>query len=330
MRRFVVFLAVAAGCAHGPVAPGTVVTRLKKEAIAVAPLVQSPLAKAFLKETEHLPTVNARRLWHDDPKKMDWRAVRYFTDAEYGSLSADQKRGLQPRDADESLYYDERYGTPLAYARPLDLLSLDGVTGKRILDYGFGAIGQLRLLAGLGAEVTGVDHEPMLRAIYSEAGDQGAVGNGKVTVVVGRFPDGAVREKIGARYDLILSKNTLKRGFIHPDQPIPKKHAVDLGTDDESFLRAFFDLLVPGGRMIIYNICPGPAPPGKPFIPWSDGRNPFPRELWEKVGFRVLEFDKDDNTAVRAQAHALGWDTGEEKTDIEHDLFGSYSIVERP
>ena len=59
------------------------------------------------------------------------------------------------KEVDEALYYDARNGSPLAYARPIDLLEMDLVKGRKILDFGFGAVGQLRLLAGLGADVVG-------------------------------------------------------------------------------------------------------------------------------------------------------------------------------
>ena len=34
--------------------------------------------------------------------------------------------------------------------------------------------------------------------------------------------------------------------------------------------------------------------------------------------------------AVRAMGHALGWDRGESSMDLENDLFGSYTLVEKP
>ena len=75
---------------------------------------------------------------------------------------------------------------------------------------------------------------------------------------------------------------------------------------------------------------PAPSPPGKPYIPWADGRCPFPDALWRSEGFRVIAFDRDDSRAARAMGHALGWDRGESPMDLEHDLFGSYTLVEKP
>jgi len=49
------------------------------------------------------------------------------------------------------------------------------VDGKRILDFGYGTVGHLRLLASLGADMVGVEVDPLLRALYSAPGDQGAI-----------------------------------------------------------------------------------------------------------------------------------------------------------
>jgi hypothetical protein len=73
-----------------------------------------------------------------------------------------------------------------------------------------------------------------------------------------------------------------------------------------------------------------PPPPGKPYVPWADGRSPFAREMFEKVGFRVVAFEVDDTAAARAMARALGWDRGAEAMDLAHDLFGQYTLVQRP
>ena len=89
------------------------------------------------------------------------------------SIPQEMRDTLVTRTLDEQFYYFTRYGTPLAYSRPLDLLAaagFDDVRGKRILDFGYGTIGHLRLLASLGAEVVGVEVDPLLPALYSEPG----------------------------------------------------------------------------------------------------------------------------------------------------------------
>ena len=109
-----------------------------------------------------------------------------------------------------------------------------------------------------------------------------------------------------------------------------EKRLIKLGVDDETFVRTLFAMLAPGGRALIYNLAPAQAPLDKPYIPWADGRCPFARPLWEKAGFRVVEFDRDDTAAARAMGHALGWDQGEDKVDLEKDLFGTYTLAEKP
>ena len=96
--------------------------------------------------------------------------------------------------------------------------------------------------------------------------------------------------------------------------------------DDESFVRTLHGMLAPGGQVLIYNLAPPPAPLDKPYIPWADGRCPFAREVWEKVGFHVVAFDRDDTPAAKAMEHAFGWDREEGNTE----LFATYTLVEKP
>jgi hypothetical protein len=92
-----------------------------------------------------------------------------------------------------------------------------------------------------------------------------------------------------------------------------------------------FRVLAPGGFALIYNLCPAPAAAGKPYLPWADGRCPFPREMLEAQGFRVLEFDRDDSPAARAMGHALAWDAPDNGgMDLANDLFATYTLLQRP
>jgi hypothetical protein len=309
------------------------VALLRTEAEAVKPLVASRLALDFLNATAELPRVAPRVVFLDKRKRT------YFTEAEARASSDEARKTLERIPVDETLYYTTKYGSPLAYARPLDLLGrvgFDSVTGRKILDFGHGSIGQLRLLAALGADVIGVDVDPLLRAIYSDAGDQGIVRNrrgtdGRLRLVTGRFPaDEAVRNAVGGGYALILSKNTLKRGYVHPERPVEERRLLNLGVDDARFVQTLFDALEPGGRVMIYNISPAPSAPDQPYKNWADGRCPFSTSLWESTGFRVLAFDRDDSDSMRRIAAALGWDRGESPIDLKTDLFAMYSLFERP
>jgi SAM-dependent methyltransferase len=255
-------------------------------------------------------------------------------------MTPEQLTGYERRELDETFFYSTRYGTPVAFVRPLELLGQAGVTsvdGLKLLDFGFGTIGQLRALASAGAQVTGVEVDPLLQALYSQPGDTGTITrcaaagegrDGRLTLVFGRWPaEPAAVEQAGGDYDLVISKNTLKRGYIHPERPVDPRRLVQLGVDDEAFVRAVFALLKPGGFALIYNLCPAPAPDDQPYIPWADGRCPFARELCEQAGFEVAAFDVDDTPAARAMGAALGWGTD---MDLEADLFGTYTLLRRP
>ena len=130
-----------------------------------------------------------------------------------------------------------------------------------------------------------------------------------------------MKKAVGGGYDLILSKNTLKRGYVHPERPVDARRLLNLGVEDAVFVQALYDALKPGGRVLIYNICPAPSPPDQPYKPWADGRCPFARETWEAAGFRVVAFDRDDSEVIRKFAHALGWDQGDSPIDLKTDLF---------
>jgi SAM-dependent methyltransferase len=317
----------------GPSDGATGVAQLRQEARVLEPLVESPLARSFLRATPGLPSIAPRRLFLDEASKT------YLSDAEVIPLGDEKRRALKTVPLDEEFYYTTKYGSPLAYARAIDLLGragLEDVAGRKVLDFGYGTIGHLRLLAGLGADVSGVDVDPLLRALYSSPEDQGIIKNprgrdGRIRLIHGRFPaDEAVRTTVGGHYDLILSKNTLKRGYVHPERPVDPRRLLNLGVDDTRFVRTLYDALKPGGQVLIYNISPAPSPAGQPYKPWADGRCPFPRETWEGAGFRIAAFDRDDSETMRRFGHALGWDRGDSPIDLKNDLFALYSIMEKP
>ncbi len=303
------------------------VVQLQNEAKALAPLVRSSLARGFLAMVPRLPSVTPRTVYRDSARTRAW------SQREAEALPDSVRSKLVPRTFDEKFYYDTRYGTPLAYIRALELLGQRGmkdVKGKRIADFGCGMLGQLRLLAELGAHSVGVDVDPLLPALYSERADQGSVGLGSVRLATGQWPaTDEMRTAVGVGLDLFISKNTLKNGYIHPAEKVDPRMLVHLGVSDSAFVAALGHTVKRGGHVLIYNLCPAPAAPGKPYIPWADGRCPFPRDQWERAGFRVVEFDRDDSPAARAMAHALGWDQGEGGMRLEQDLFATWSLFER-
>jgi len=323
----------AAASDRPPAARDSVLEQIQKDATALLPQVKAAWVRRFLLATSTLPSIEPRTVYHDSAR------TRYWTVAEVAALSDSDRSKLVERRLDEEFYYTTRYGSPLAYSRPFLILAEAGFTevgGKKIVDFGYGTIGHLRLLASLGADVTGIEVDPLLRALYSDPKDQGAIRGphgreGRVRVLDGHFPaEAEITAAVGEGYDLFISKNTLKNGYLHPAQPVDPRRLVHLGVGDTAFVRAIYRILKPGGRAMIYNLCPAPSPPGKPYIPWADGRCPFPDALWRSEGFRVIAYDRDDSRAARAMGHALGWDRGESPMDLEHDLFGSYTLVEKP
>ncbi len=309
------------------------VAELRQEARALQPLVKTSLVRRFLAATDGLPTIETRTVYHDSTR------TRYWSAREAVLLPQTTRDSLLTRSLDGHFYYTTRYGSPLAYARPFELLAHSGfkdVAGKKIVDFGYGTVGHLRLLASLGAEVVGIEVDPMLRALYSDSMDQGMVRgyqgrDGSLRLVHGRFPaEPQVVNQVGEGVDLFISKNTLKNGYIHPEHEVNPRMLVHLGVDDSTFVQNLYRILKPGGYVMIYNLCPAPAPPDKPYIPWADGRCPFKLALWQAVGFRVLELDRDDGEAARRMAHALGWDQGEHPMDLRNDLFATYSLLRKP
>lgn len=305
--------------------------KLHQEAAAVRPLVKSRVARDFLAAVEHLTPPSPRNLYRDE-------ARQFHCESAASKLTAPEREKLEEVPFTDLLYYYTKYGTPLAYARPLELLgesSIKTVRGKRILDYGYGTIGHLRLLAACGADAVGVDVDSFLRALYSRPDDQGKLridgkSVGSVTLVDGRWPgDRAARESVDAGYDLILSKNTLKNGYLHPEREVDPRMLVDLGVSEEVFVRVLYASLKPGGLVMIYNLSPAPAPPDQPYKPWADGRCPFPRAMLSEVGFEILAYDQEDSAAARTMARAFGWDNGQGGMDLENDLFAHYTLLRR-
>ncbi|HWD37560.1 MAG TPA: hypothetical protein VG944_01815 [Fimbriimonas sp.] len=297
---------------------------IRRQADAMLPLVKTQIATEWLKGAAQLPDPTPRTLY---------RGTSWLTPAQYEALAPEEKAKVKTVKADATLYYNTKYGTPIAYARAVDLAAQHGLktlSGIKLMDFGYGGIGQLRLFAIQGAEAVGVDVDPFLPALYSLPEDTGSFEKGSVKLVDGRYPaEEKTREAVGDGYTLIVSKNTLKRGYIHPERPADKRMLIDLGVSDEAFLASVHDALKPGGMLVIYNLCPAPAPPEKPYVPWADGRSPFTKEQYRHAGLKVVAFDVNDDGPIRKVAHAVGWDQGDQPMDTKKDLFAWYTIVRR-
>jgi SAM-dependent methyltransferase len=342
-RWSVACIALALGCAAAAQnasqtqpALSEVQKQLRTDAEAVRPLVKSELGTSFLDGVRNLPAINPPTVYRDQVKQV------FVSAWEIEDLDEATKARLIPKETTEDLYYYTVYGTPIAYARAIDLVGQAGLSdfpSKKVLDFGYGGIGQLRMMASRGAEVVGLDVETFLTALYDRPHDTGVIKGddgrtGSIKLVNGRFSQDEVKEAVGDGYDLIISKNTLKNGYVHPpaDLEWDKRLLVDLGVDDETFLRTLHDILKPGGYVMIYNLSPKQAnlEAGESFIPMADGKCPFPRDLLEKSGFKVIEYDRNDDEAGRAMARALKWDRSERPMDVQNDLFAQYTLLRKP
>lgn len=310
---------------------------VRADAVRLQGMVSSELALKFLAASEALPVIEGQRVvyWNRSTRKA-------HSAAQAEQVPAAELEGFRRLELDESFYYHTLYGTPMAYSRVLDLVAEQGfetAQERRILDFGYGNAAHLRLLASLGAHAVGVDVDELLGAYYCEAGDTGAIARAKVAgagepgslrLVTGQFPaTEAIVKQVGGNFDLVLSKNVLKLGYIHPErEPEPAAH-IDLGVDDAAFLAAVHGSLKPGGLFAIYNIYPAQVAPEDGYLAWATGDCPWPRELVERADFEVLAFNVNDDRQVREMGQRLGWDGPPQNMDLENSLFATYTILRR-
>lgn len=302
-----------------------VLDRLKAEAAALDSMAESSLAKSYLKAVGSLPEPQPRTIWQDPESK------RFYSDEKLAPS------GSKAVEHDATFYYYTRYGSPLAYLRAFDLLGklgLDSFQNRKLADFGYGGIGPLRLIANLGGHGVGIDVDSRLKALYSRREDTDKIMTGtvqgRISLVEGFFPsDPKTVHEVGEGYDVFLSKNTLKRGYVHPEGEVDKRMLVDLGVSDLEYCQKVHAILKPGGFFVIYNLSPAQNPPDKPYIPWADGRCPFSKGDLEKAGFEVLSYDVTDSVTAREMGRRLGWDKGLTREDYEKDLFAHYTIARR-
>src|SRR5258706_7710917 len=108
------------------------VTQLRAEAVSLRPLFRSQLVARFLAGTAQLPEVAPRTVYCDSARTRCW------TPAQAAGLPDTMRARLVERALDEDFYYVTRYGSPLAYARPLEILAGAGgreLAGERAPDF---------------------------------------------------------------------------------------------------------------------------------------------------------------------------------------------------
>lgn len=304
--------------------------KMQSDARNCAVLVKSSIAKDFLAATAKLEEPSPRTVYRDRDK------TQAISKKDFDALSPDQQALWVPRECPPEFYYETGYGSPLVFMRLLDLVQphWSPTQPRKLLDFGYGTIGQLQLLAHCGFEAHGVDVEPVFGPLYSEPTDTGSIGKGKVAIHTGQWPaDPALQSAVGHGYSLITSKNTLKSGYLHPKPPpgqtVDPKRLVHLGVSDEEFLRRVHSTLVPGGVFIIYNICPPQNPPDQSYLPYADGKSPFTKVDFERAGFEVVAFDVEDQAWVLDCFSTLGYAEGMKREAFAKAYFCWYTIVRR-
>jgi SAM-dependent methyltransferase len=319
--------AALVGCVTAPPAPVAVTSptllRFRQERDALRPLFSSEAAQSFLLAVDMLPAVAARTVYQNTKNPRTWLSSTAFA-----ALPAEQKLDFAARTQDENAYYSTFYGSPLAYVRAIDIGARFGVrtlSNIKVLDYGYGAIGGLRLMAGAGANVVGLDVDAFLSAIYTESSDVGPfMGKGSVSLIHGFFPnDAAIVARAGENFDVIMTKNTMKKGFMRPRSGNPM---IPLNMAVADYLRRFADALKPGGVLVVYNI--GGAPRADRYLPSTDIDSPFTREEYVAAGLEVMALNESDDNAVRKMGSALGWDKS--MGALETNLFASFTVVRKP
>lgn len=306
--------------------PDAYLLELAEEAERLEPLIETDAVLELLAAVPRLEPVDPPWVMYSRPGKGYLSDA--FTADERAAMDREARRELRPMPVDTRRFYTTFYGSPLAALRPLDLAAaraFESYEGKRVLDFGFGSVGQLRLLAHAGAEAVGTEVMPLLRVMYGDAAGDG------VTLVFDRWPaTEAAREAVGGGFDLFVSKNTLKKGFLHPRVAVDPKLLMDLGVPDGAFLDAVHACLKPGGLALIYNLGTTPAEDDADYHPSTDIACPWPAAILERHGFEVLAHDADDSEPARELGRVLQWETGPRPMDLENGLFARYTLLRRP
>lgn len=287
-------------------------------------LAESELLKEIVNSNQSIKFLNGVKLLPTPPKEM----VVYYNKEEKQALS-EKKFKLSKVDTSmykrlhlkESYFYYTKYGSPLAFVAPLELLSSYNITvtnKTKVLDFGFGSIGQLLLMKEMGAKVSGIEVDPILKVLYKDHSK-------KLNLVYGLFPkDARTVRKLGKKYDLFISKNTLKKGFINPEKKVNPRFMIDLKVSHEKFLESIKQLLKPGGHVLIYNLHAALALDN--YKPWTDGRSPYSKEFYEKNGFEVITLNGDHTNFARNMGTCFGWD---KVMDFKKHLYATYTLLKK-
>lgn len=343
---FAAILTVALGAsafAEGPPPAPKGSAKVRADAATLLPMFPEGTAKRFMEaatQVQAVPAVGPRVLAYKKSTK-EWLTLE-----EAEKLPFAEKANWAETTIEESQFYETKYGSPLVYARVLEIankfgMSLDPLPAApaSVLDFGYGTIGHLQIMGAIGIETTGIDVDPFLEKLYALERAAGRIAclDARTSVALhllrGQWPaEQPLVEQVRAirpqGFDLITSKNTLKNGYLHPTQPVDEKKLVKLGVSDIAFVQSTYEALRPGGLFIIYNISPRPSTGNEPYKPWADGRCPFSKEMLQRAGFEVLDFDVVDDAAAESIFKALGYPIAD--ASGQKDLFALYTVCRRP
>ena len=316
----------------------TAVGALRAEATALEPLMKAKLTHRFLDATAILPHITPRTVWFDSARTHYWNAAAAAT------LPDTMRARLVNRTLDEAFYYNTRYGIA-ARLQPARSRSSRGhgfsdVAGASASPTSATArIGHLRLLASLGADADGHRRGPAARrALRGRPATRAPITGprrqaGRVTLVHGRWPARGRRScaSVGGGYDLFISKNTLKNGYIHPAQPVESAHARAPGRRATRRSSGELCRIAQAGRPRAH-LQPVPRAGAARQALHPVGRRPLPvhaRAVGE-AGFQVLDFrPRRLRRGARDGARARLGPRRPSAMDLEHDLFGHWTLAKR-
>jgi hypothetical protein len=317
-------LPAVAACATPPADASWLWLPWIEQAKALRAVLPTPAAQAFLDEVARLPAVAPRTLYRHEQRRT------WLSAAEWQALPEADRAQHRPREFDAMAWASTFYGSPLAYALLLDVAAahgLQGLPGRKIIDYGYGAIGAPRLLAQAGAQVIGLDVDPVLGLLYNQPGDTGRMrGGGSLQLLNANFPGDGSAAAVGRGAQLFISKNTLKNGYLRPEAgnalvrpPVPLPE----------YLAAVRHTLAAGGLFVIYNLSLKQDP--AQYRPANDGRCPFTVDELNAAGFEVLRLDSDHSAVARRAGEVLGWAAPPAQGgmgDLQSNLFALATVAQ--
>jgi hypothetical protein len=106
-------------------AAAKITDKMKRDAVAMDSIVKADLAKAFLAATSKLAEPEARTVYRNREKGVA------LSKRAYEAMGAEEKASFTAREYPTAFYYETGYGSPLVYARVLDLAAPHFTRGVR-------------------------------------------------------------------------------------------------------------------------------------------------------------------------------------------------------